>query len=197
MNNHIEANINNPEAFLPPLKGMMVGNGVTNWKYDTDPAAFEMAYWHSLIDKDLYDSKTKNNCSLNVIGNTDDEPAICKNISAQFDSLFEDMNIYDIFGTCYHYTVSDLKSSSEGSVEKPYWTADDYLPWRKNKNVKNGNLKELPPCTFGTPIIEYLNRQDVMKALNIPDNIPRANNTKYQWDLCRNAVDDEFYYESS
>jgi hypothetical protein len=57
-------------------------------------------------------------------------------------------------------------------------------------------LKELPPCTFGTPIIEYLNRQDVKKALNIPDNIPRANGTKYDWDLCRSEEDD-FFYESS
>ena len=31
------------------LKGMMVGNGVTNWTYDTTPATADMAYWHSLI----------------------------------------------------------------------------------------------------------------------------------------------------
>ena len=34
-----------------------------------------------------------------------------------------------------------------------------------------------------------------MKALNIPDNIPRNPNT-LQWDLCRNA-DDGFNYEMS
>ena len=79
VNNHNEANINNPEAFLPPLKGIMVGNGVTNWKYDTDPAAFEMSYWHSLIDKDLWESKYKNNCSMNDNDDTitDNEPEIC------------------------------------------------------------------------------------------------------------------------
>lgn len=32
--------------------------------------------------------------------------------------------------------------------------------------------------------------------MNIPDNIPRANGTKYDWDLCRGEVDD-FWYESS
>lgn len=28
---------------------MMVGNGVTNWKFDTNPAMVDMAYWHSLM----------------------------------------------------------------------------------------------------------------------------------------------------
>ena len=160
MNNHIEANLNNPEAFLPPLKGMMVGNGVTNWKYDTDPAAFEMSYWHSLIDKEMYDSKEKLNCTFNNMEDDDITPEACTNLSIKFNKLFEDVNIYDIFGTCYHSLDSGLRSLTEGSVEKPYWTASDYTPWIKKKR-SDGNLKELPPCTFGTPIIEYLNRQDV------------------------------------
>ena len=36
---------------------------------------------------------------------------------------------------------------------------------------------------------------EVMKALNIPENIPRSENTTYQWDLCRNE-DDGFMYDS-
>ena len=39
-----------PSAFQPPLRGIMVGNGVTNWTYDTIPAFLEMGYWHSLYD---------------------------------------------------------------------------------------------------------------------------------------------------
>jgi len=84
MNNYIEANLDNPEAYLPPLKGMMVGNGVTNWEYDCDPAAFEMAYWHSLIDKDLYDSKTKYNCSLRSDQDPETWTPECQEVSSQF-----------------------------------------------------------------------------------------------------------------
>jgi len=43
------------DVFKPNLKGMMVGNGVTNWKYDTYPAFIEMGYWHS-----LYSTATRN-----------------------------------------------------------------------------------------------------------------------------------------
>lgn len=77
------------------------------------------------------------------------------------------MNIYDIFGECYRNgTNGTLRSASEGKIpeKKNYWTAADYTPWR----VKKESLGELPPCTFGQPIIEYLNSDAVMKALNIP-----------------------------
>lgn len=32
----------------------MVGNPVTNWKYDTEPAYIEMAYWHGLVSDTSY-----------------------------------------------------------------------------------------------------------------------------------------------
>jgi hypothetical protein len=41
----------------------MVGNGVTNWKYDTFPAYIEMAYWHGLYSADMYDAIYENKCT--------------------------------------------------------------------------------------------------------------------------------------
>ncbi len=46
------------------MKGYIVGNGVTNWKYDTTPAFIEMGYWHGLYDTDIYDALKKNNCNF-------------------------------------------------------------------------------------------------------------------------------------
>ena len=40
----------------------MVGNGCTNWNYDTTPAYLEMAYWHGLYDDALYKSMHDNDC---------------------------------------------------------------------------------------------------------------------------------------
>ena len=37
----IVANKDNKDIYKPNLKGFMVGNGVTNWKYDADPAFVE------------------------------------------------------------------------------------------------------------------------------------------------------------
>lgn len=43
-----------PNAFKLNLKGFIVGNAVTNWKYDTIPAFIESGFWHGLYDLDLY-----------------------------------------------------------------------------------------------------------------------------------------------
>lgn len=39
-------------------------------------------------------------------------------------------------------------------------------------------MGEVPPCIFGAPVIEYLNREDVRQALNIPNKVQA-------WDLCQ------------
>lgn len=57
-------NTQNADVFKPNLKGFMVGNGVTNWKYDTTPAYLEMAYWHGLYDSDLYEAFKDNKCDF-------------------------------------------------------------------------------------------------------------------------------------
>lgn len=40
--------------FQPNIKGFMVGNGVTDWKYDTSAGMVEMAYWHSMYNTKTY-----------------------------------------------------------------------------------------------------------------------------------------------
>jgi len=40
----------------------MVGNGVTNWKYDTGNAYIEMGYWHGLYSTSMWDDIQANNC---------------------------------------------------------------------------------------------------------------------------------------
>lgn len=52
----------NNSVFKPNLKGFAVGNGVTNWDYDTTPAYLSMGYWHSLYDTQLYTDMQKLNC---------------------------------------------------------------------------------------------------------------------------------------
>jgi hypothetical protein len=80
------------------------------------------------------------------------------------------LNIYDIFGTCFkpeNKTDVGLRSEQEGEIpprKRSYWTPADYLPWRfkGTQPGKKDNLGELPPCTFGGPIIDYLSSNEVM-----------------------------------
>jgi carboxypeptidase C (cathepsin A) len=52
---HNTDNEKDDSVYKPNLKGFAVGNGVTNWEYDTTAAFVEMGYWHSLYDTDLYE----------------------------------------------------------------------------------------------------------------------------------------------
>jgi carboxypeptidase C (cathepsin A) len=58
-----------PTAFKPNLKGFMVGNGVTNFKYDCEPAYLEMAYYHSLYPGETWDTIQSNGCLLEYYNN--------------------------------------------------------------------------------------------------------------------------------
>ena len=47
------------------LKGFMVGNGVTNWKYDAERSWTDTLYGFDMIPKDLYDKIGAARCDFN------------------------------------------------------------------------------------------------------------------------------------
>lgn len=44
------------------LKGIMVGNGVTNWTYDAEACMIEITYWHGLMPRELFKSMDSAKC---------------------------------------------------------------------------------------------------------------------------------------
>lgn len=99
--------------FTPNLKGFMVGNGVTNWDYDCDVAYVEMAYWHGLYPTHMYRELHELNCNFSDVS-TSDLSTECINWYAAFEALTTDINIYDLYGTCYH-----SNSEQYGEKKKP------------------------------------------------------------------------------
>lgn len=96
-----------------------------------------------------------------------------------FGNSTEKLNIYDIFGYCFPNDDFDKMigySVNGGKINKykKGYTMLDYTPWLKKKHQ---NLGIVPPCVFGGPILDYLNREDVRAALHIP-------NEYKAWDMC-------------
>jgi len=75
-----------PTDWKPNFRGFMVGNGVTNWKYDCDPAYFHMGYYHGLISDSVFDNFTANNCDFSYINspNPPNITAACMEIYLKF-----------------------------------------------------------------------------------------------------------------
>lgn len=46
-------NSNTTNTFNFNLKGFIVGNGVTNWKYDGDPSLLKIGYYFGLYGMEL------------------------------------------------------------------------------------------------------------------------------------------------
>lgn len=56
---YITANKDNADVYKPNLKGFMVGNGLTHWKYDGESALIELAFWFGLVNEALYVNMSK------------------------------------------------------------------------------------------------------------------------------------------
>jgi len=115
--------------------------------------------------------------------------AACTAAFIRFSELTSDINVYDVYGICYSSGSTNSSASKNdkfklydskvgltklGNEIKTYkksWTAKEYTPWAFPKIDAKHNLKELPPCTFGDPIIAYFNRADVRSLLHIPTTV--------------------------
>lgn len=168
-------NANASAEFKPNLKGFMVGNGVTNWTYDTQPAYVEMAYWHSLYDTTTYELMKNNSCDFDLWNTNLSD--ICLGLLDKFNYAVKDVNVYNILGKCYG--LPDDPAERHGMTmikgeQKHYkrgFTAADYTPWVKHRQSRLGD-DGLPPCVYGIPVTDYMNSPDLRRILHIPDSAP-------------------------
>ena len=186
---HNEENAENDDVFKPNIKGFAVGNGVTNWEYDTTAAFVDMSYWHSLMSEEMHDQFVALDCNWNMpymIGVSDE----CINLYMEFNDLVSEVNVYDIFGTCWgagpypqaEHEELHFPHLYEGGQRKRehqrYITAADYTPWLFQGKKMSSN--ELPPCTFGSSLLDYMNSDEVRTAMHVPEYVQA-------WDLCQSA----------
>jgi hypothetical protein len=192
-------NVTNEDTAIN-LKSMIVGNGVTNWTYDTTPAMVHELYWRSLISQDLHDNMLSAKCDYSeyALDNGASLSEECLMYINKFNGLIDKIDVYNIYGPCWsanitpgvhdhHNELSAYRSDSNMAMKmvdgqlkthKRFSSAREYTPWIFGK----GDVPdELPPCTFGGPLIEWANNEKVREQLNIPSKVQA-------WDLCTSAT---------
>jgi hypothetical protein len=97
-----EARTLDPQAWVPNLKGQIIANGLTDWKYDGFPAYFKMSFYHGLIDDELYEYG-RDNCDYSyiTIKGTGNFTQGCKDTLVTFEKYTYYANIWDIYAKCY------------------------------------------------------------------------------------------------
>lgn len=179
---------------------MIVGNGCTNWTYDTIPATVPELYWRSLVSQELHDNIISAKCDLAVVpfnGNLTEE---CTGYMNKFNGLIEKIDLYNIYGPCWsanvtpgvhdhHNVLSGYHSDSNLAIKmidgqlkthKRFSSSREYTPWFYGKQGDSPN--DISPCTFGIPLIEWANSEKVREQLHIPSKVQA-------YDLCVGPVD--------
>ena len=155
------ANPKTKPADAIPLKGFMVGNGVTDWTVDVANALPYFAWSHNLIGNATYFLWTKNNCN----GNTNANPS--ENCAEALDELnvqLNNINLYDIYRTC-DYTPYGHNSKQM------------YTSWREHFG-----LTDSVPCIDSEGIYSYFNNRTVRAAFHIPTSFTST------WEVCSSVL---------
>ena len=152
------------------LKGIAVGNGATDWKYDTTPSYLPMAYNHQLMDTKLHNTLVENGCEWyfrDVLPAKTSE--VCEEALKTFNKNTARINWYDIYRKVYDgglntQSVGETVINGEKRLYKRGYKMTDYTPWLKDVYGDSAPI-------LGDYVSDYLNREDVREALNIPSDI--------------------------
>ena len=152
------------------LKGILVGNGVADWNYDTTPAMMDYIFTHHLIGFELRKEYLKY-CEKEP----DEEK--CANCLIKISGLINNINVYDYLQDC------EGLSNSNDNRNSFYF---NYARWAfPNKTLQSKpkyflqlleEEKESVPCIDSSNIERYFNKPEVKSALHVKSSI--------KWELC-------------
>jgi hypothetical protein len=107
LDSYIQANKVLQEKFVPNLKGMLIGNGLTSYRWDCIPAFLDMAPYHNLLDDNLH-QRLSESCTWQDFmvkapspGHPSLGNATCDKYFDEWMTQIDKLNIYDIYGTCH------------------------------------------------------------------------------------------------
>lgn len=163
-----------------PLKGHLVGNGATKWKYDVFPSFADTLYGFNMIPTSLYDKYNENGCIF-FFNSTHVGPDICNTLFEEMQNLTAGVNWYDLYQDASMNPLGGGQAISEDErigtviidgVEKTYkkgMKKSEYTPWLK------GIIKDDP--ILGANFSTWMNQADVKAAWHTSEQT----NT---WDFC-------------
>ena len=178
----INYNKNAPESNKINLKGILVGNGVTDLDYDNNYALLDYAFTHHITS---YEFRINYNEYCNFNYNKDKCAALINN----FMNITSKINYYNYIEEC------EFPTNENGEIDfdsnyflKNSWAFKNFRKFQKNLQIVNRRLKEgsvdndtlNAPCINDEFMIKYYNREDVKKALHV--------NLEKGWNLCSRSI---------
>lgn len=120
-----------------PIKGFIVGNGATDWKYDVMPSFPDVIYTFNLVPKSLWKTYNDMNCSLffNSTVKPEANKTKCLDTWSKFMNLTGDLNWYDLYR--HNYDLAWPPKNDTDHTDHDVWgrPLEDY---EYGKTVLNG-----------------------------------------------------------
>lgn len=184
------------------LKGIVVGNGVADYHYDTTMAYLNQTYYAAMYPPSMRKVFEDNKCRFyeGFIPDPEQQPQACYDSFDKWNLLLQNVNIYDIYRFCYIPPSREF-TTTIGGEERTYkagMTKYEYTPWKFGTHStgehyanllraeNEGLLGETPPCVYSAGASAFLNNQEVRTALHIPDGVQT-------WEMCAGSPFDYSY----
>ena len=172
------------------LKGILVGNGVTDYNFDNDLALVDFMFSHHL-------TSYENRMDLNKYCLMEYDQTKCDEVLNEIEQCLENINVYDYLQECaLPTTETGERDYFSNYYKRAPWVFKNLKQKQEelrqkllNKNQSNNisNQKQLklsPPCYDDSQITQYFNRKEVKEALHV--------NTDITWAICSDDVNKRY-----
>lgn len=161
----------------------MVGNGCTNWTYDSTADAGTYANFN-VIPKQWWQDYTDLGCWSGPV-DLGPKPAACIPLSAKIAQQVGDLNWYDLYRPLLRFKSSSENGDDrlgeaivDGEVKtyKKGMTMGEYTPWASYMFATEADASQVRLNDFVT---DYMNLEETRVAFNIPSEVQA-------WEQCSN-----------
>lgn len=170
----------------------MVGNGATNWTYDVWPSFPQTLKNFQIIQQDLLDDWETQGCAAffhNVRPAT--KTPECEAMAKRMGDLSGQLNWYDLYRHNYDLPMTAADRMGETVINgerrtyKRGMTMAEYTPFATT--ILDS---ESAQAVNGDFLTDYMNREDVRQAFNIPSDVQT-------WEQCSSTLDYHVQDEAS
>jgi serine carboxypeptidase-like clade 2 len=172
------------EGDLINLKGMLVGNGVTDDETDANYTPTYMAQ-HSLIPMTLYDQGYKT-CKGNFYANQNEKECAVF-LTKIWDDFPDGLNPYYLYDSCPARPRKFKLELPKSDRLHPLFTMARRLAPRQKLMMDRFGTEYDSPCTPESAIGVYFNQPEVQKAIHA--NRPIVGG---KWSMCNYAVNEHY-----
>lgn len=165
------------------LKGFMVGNGVTNWRFDTNPSLPATLGGFDMVPNDWLDLYEQNTCMVDFHGEVSgDDKILCEQLFVNMSASIPDgiLNPYDLYRKIPDEEQNPPNNTFADPLNRPGLSLAKTAPWLKWRKdaykiyQKTANLDS------------WLNQEDTKKALHT--NLPINETHNVSWSDCNGQI---------